>query len=219
MIAPDLPAHGVDSTPLTSRPYELYVPRVCEVLDYPQGSRDFVGHSSGGMIISEAARQRSNRISGLVFLSAFLLPPGKTPRVVIEMDNESMLRRAIEINVEKGVSSIKAECARMLFFEDCSVSDAEWAMSRLQPEPLIPPGLSSDSHGVGESGPIIPRFYIECLQDKALSPRAQQWMYAESACEAVYSLNTSHSPFLSAPEALSRYLIEIADHISCGRKP
>jgi pimeloyl-ACP methyl ester carboxylesterase len=197
----------------------MYVPRVCEVLDTLNDRAILVGHSSGGMIISEAARQRSNCISGLVFLSAFLLPPGKTPRTVIEMDNESMLPRAIEIDVEKGVSSIKAECARMLFYEDCSVSDAEWAMSRLQPEPLIPPGLSFDSQDVGESGPFIPRFYIECLQDRALSPRTQQWMYAESACDAVYSLNTSHSPFLSAPEALSRYLIEIAGHTSCARKP
>ncbi len=211
VIAPDLPGHGADSTPLTARPYELYVPRVCEVLDSLEDLAIVVGHSSGGMVISEAARRRSERIRSLVYLSAFLLPMGKTPRDLMKMDNESILQACLEIDLEKGVSVVKTECARSVFYEDCSDEVARWAIRQLQPEPLIRPSPSTSEAVNGASLTRIPRFYIECLRDKALGPRTQRWMYTESPCDAVYSLPTGHSPFLSAPAALTQYLLEIDD--------
>jgi pimeloyl-ACP methyl ester carboxylesterase len=207
VIAPDLPAHGADSTPFTARPYEMYVPKVCEVLDRLDDRAILVGHSSGGMILTEVAQRRSERIKSLVYLSAFLLPSGKTPRDVMTMDTESILRSCLEIDHERRVSFVKPECAKSVFYADCSESDTQWALSRLQPEPLIPPGPSIANAGDSESR--TPRFYIECLEDKALGPRMQRWMYTESRCDGVYSLPTSHSPFLSAPTALVQYLLEI----------
>ncbi len=210
VIAPDLPAHGADLTPISARPYEMYVPKVCEVLDRLADPAILVGHSSGGMIVSEAARRRRERVRSLVYLSAFLLPPGKTPRDAMQIDNESILPASLEIDMEKGVSIVKAACARRVFYEDCTDEDAAWAIRQLQPEPLVPPGPSAPEAAGGEPVPRIPRFYIECLRDKALGPRTQRWMYTESPCDAVYSLPTGHSPFLSAPEALTQILLEIA---------
>jgi pimeloyl-ACP methyl ester carboxylesterase len=207
VIAPDLPAHGADSTPFTARPYEMYVPKVCEVLDRLDDRAILVGHSSGGMILTEVAQRRSARIKSLVYLSAFLLPSGKTPRDVMTMDTESVLRSCLEIDLERGVSLVRPECAKTVFYADCSEDDAQWAISRLQPEPLIPPGPSIVN--AGDSGSRTAKFYIECLQDKALGPRMQRWMYTESQCDGVYSLPTSHSPFLSAPTALVQCLLEI----------
>lgn len=209
VIAPDLPAHGADTTPLTAKPYEMYVPRVCELLDGLKDRAILVGHSSGGMIITEAAAQRNERIRSLVYLSAFLLPPGQTPREAMLADNESILRSSLEIDRERGVSIVKAERARDVFYADCSPEDAEWAIGQLQPEPLVPPGPGASGAENGKPATRIPRFYIECLQDKALGPRTQKRMYAESPCDGVYSLPTGHSPFLSAPEILTQYLLEI----------
>ena len=128
----------------------------------------------------------------------------------MEMDGESVLRSCLDIDRARGVSLVKAECARSVFYEDCTMEDAEWATSRLQPEPLIPLGAPASSSAEEEGLAAVPRFYIECLNDKALGPRTQKWMYTEAACEGVYSLSTSHSPFLSAPAALTQYLEEIA---------
>ncbi len=214
VIAPDLPAHGADATPLTSKPYEMYVPRVCDHLEALGTPAVLVGYSSGGMIIDEVARRQNDYVRSLVFLSAFLLPLGKTPRDVMAMDGESILHASLEIDVARGVSFVKKDFARSVFYEDCSDEDAEWAINQLQPEPLIPPS-SSTSTALEEPSPYRgPRFYIECLRDKALGPRTQKWMYTESPCEAVFSLDTSHSPFLSAPLLVSEYLIEIADRTS-----
>ena len=140
VIALDLPAHGADCTPLTARPYDMYVPKVCEVLDRLEDRAILVGHSSGGMILTEVAHRISERIKSLVYLSAFLLPPGKTPRDVMTMDTESILQACLEIDLERRVSIVKTECAKSVFYADCSENDAQWAIDRLQPEPLIPPG-------------------------------------------------------------------------------
>ncbi|MEO8130237.1 MAG: alpha/beta fold hydrolase [Bryobacteraceae bacterium] len=214
VIAPDLPGHGSDSTAVRSKPYEMYVPTVCALVENLEDRAILVGHSSGGMIITEASRQMGDRIKGLVYLSAFLLSPGKTPREAMKMDSESMLPGCIEINSTKGVSLIKTQCARSVFYEDCSEEDAAWAISQLQPEPLIPAGTASTGIGIDDAPVRVPRFYIECLKDKALGPRCQRWMYTESPCDGVYSLCTSHSPFLSAPEALTGHLLDIVKRLA-----
>ena len=99
---------------------------------------------------------------------------------------------------------MRRDCAKSVFYGDCSEADAEWAISQLQPEPLIAPGRPM-SDVVNPQPPGIPRYYIECLQDRALGPQMQRWMHQESPCDGVYSLPTSHSPFLSAPAALTQY--------------
>jgi pimeloyl-ACP methyl ester carboxylesterase len=216
VIAPDLPAHGADRTPLADRPYERYVPKICETLDTLDDRAILVGHSSGGMIITETAQRKSERIQSLVYVSAFLLPVGKTPRDVMRMDTESILYSSLDIDLKKGISLVRTDCAKSVFYGDCSEADAEWAINQLQPEPLIAPGQPmADMVNPQPTG--IPRYYIECLQDRALGPQMQRWMYQQSPCDGVYSLLTSHSPFLSAPDALTQYLLAIAAHRSMPR--
>lgn len=204
VLAPDLPGHGQDHTP---RPYERYVPRVIESLDQLQAPAILAGHSSGGMIISEVAAHRPQQVAALVYVAAFLLRPGKTPRDIMSRDTESKLASCLLIDGEKGVSIIKPECAKNVFYADCSPEDAAWACARLQPEPLIPPQPVT---APPQPPPPIRRFYIECTADQALGPKMQRWMYTESPCERVYSLSTSHSPFISAPQALVQCLLDIA---------
>jgi pimeloyl-ACP methyl ester carboxylesterase len=214
VIAPDLPGHGANATPACERPYELYVPELCALLDGLEERAILVGHSSGGMIITEAGRRMSKRVSGLVYLSAFLLAAGKTPRDVMKMDSESLLAESLEIDNTRGLSYVRKECAKRVFYDDCSDQDAAWAISQLQPEPLIRQGPPVSDTRSGEPPPVgTPRFFIECLHDRALSPVVQRWMYTESPCDAVYSLSTSHSPFLSAPAALAQHLLDIDQRI------
>jgi pimeloyl-ACP methyl ester carboxylesterase len=215
VLAPDLPGHGEDRTPLSAKPYEMYVPTVTELLERIQDRVILVGHSSGGMIITEAFRRSSRRIKALVYLSAFLLPPGKTLGDIMPINYESLLSGCLEIDSANGVSIVRKDCAKTVFYGDCSDEDAAWAISRLQPEPLIPRTAHSSDEGWPPDATDCPRrFYIECLQDRALTPRAQQWMYSTSRCDAVYSLPTSHSPFLSTPALLAERLLEIEHSIS-----
>jgi hypothetical protein len=55
----------------------------------------------------------------------------------------------------------------------------------------------------------IPRVYIECLQDKVITLTCQRQMSTALPCQKVLTLDTSHSPFLSAPEALLKLLLSV----------
>jgi pimeloyl-ACP methyl ester carboxylesterase len=75
-------------------------------------------------------------------------------------------------------------------------------------EPAIPFGntvtLTSENFGA------VPKVYIKTLQDIVISPVLQDRMIAAAGVKLTYSLNTSHSPFLSQPNAVSDLLLEIA---------
>jgi pimeloyl-ACP methyl ester carboxylesterase len=170
-----------------------------------------VGHSSGGMIISEVARNQPQNVAALVYLTAFLLPAGATPRDVMGDGSGSLLPEAIVVDPVAGVTTIRPEMARVVFYHDCSDADVAWALERLQPEPLIPPSSRDGPGGDQMLEPAVPRFYLETLQDRALPVAVQRRMYANLPCEAVYTLDTSHSPFLSQPRQLAEMLGVIAE--------
>lgn len=55
----------------------------------------------------------------------------------------------------------------------------------------------------------VPRVYIECLQDYVIGPLTQKKMYTALPCQQVISMDTSHNPLLSAPEALVKHLLPL----------
>ena len=70
--------------------------------------------------------------------------------------------------------------------------------------PLTTPVYTSE-----ENFGRLPRVYIECLRDQALPPAVQQKQYAALPCQKVIAMDTSHSPFFSAPEELVKHLIAL----------
>ncbi|SRR6266568_2150557 len=136
VFAPDLPGHGDDKMPLSAITPESIMQYIYNILDTQKEPIILIGHSSGGMLITEAARQRPERIKTLVYLSAFLLPPGVTPHAIAQEDHESILQSSLIIDEGRRVSMVKQEAAREVFYADCSEEEAAWATSLLIPEPL-----------------------------------------------------------------------------------
>jgi len=214
VVAPDLPGHGRDRTPVSDRPYARYVPSICKVVEAQPEPVILVGHSSGGMIITEVAARQPESARVLVYLSAFLLPPGVSPPELMRDDAESLLAASVVVDAERRVTTVRRECAQAVFYGDCTDADAAWAAGMLVPEPLMPRGAAVTEPVApvpdGEIAAGIPRVYIECLRDRALGPATQKRMYTAMPCERVYSLTTSHSPFISAPEDLAWCLLDVA---------
>ena len=163
------------------------------------------------MVISDVAEQRAERVAVLVYLSAFLLPVGVTPPEVMQGDPASQLAAALDVDRARGVTTVRPERARDVFYHDCDDATAAWAVGRLQPEPIVPRATVPDgpTRTAARFG-RVPRVYIECLNDRALGLATQRRMQATLPCARVYELPTSHSPFLSAPEALARHLLDAA---------
>jgi pimeloyl-ACP methyl ester carboxylesterase len=206
--APDLRGHGDDKTPVPEVSLQSYADRVSEVLDGQSEPVILVGHSMGGIVISEVAERHPEKVRLLVYLAAFLLPNGKTLLETAQTDDETLVLQNVEVDEDKGIVTIREDAAREVFYGDCSEEDVERAKERLQPQALAP---FATPVGVGEENfGRVKRTYIECLQDRAIGPATQKRMYTELPCEKVISMETSHSPFLSVPEKLVSHLVSLA---------
>ena len=206
--APDLPGHGDDQTPIPEVSLQGYADRVSQVLDAQPEPVVLVGHSSGGQAISQAAEQRPEKVKLLVYLSAFLLRDGESVFSVGENDTESLILPNLVMSEDGSSATIREDVIREGLLHDCSDEDVEQAKARFVPQALAPVAtpvaLTEDNFG------RVPRAYIETLQDRAISPSFQKEMYERLPCQKVISMNTSHSPFFSAPEELAEHLESLA---------
>jgi pimeloyl-ACP methyl ester carboxylesterase len=181
---------------------------VCETLDAQAEPVILVGHSLGGMVISQVAEERPEKIQTLVYLSAFLLQNGEPLFQLASMDTDSMINPYLIMNQEQGYFTFKEDAPiKEMLGADCSDEEMEWAKSLLVPEPLAP--SVTPIHITEENYGRIPRVYIETLRDRGLSPSLQKRMYTALPCQKVISMDTSHASFLAAPEELVGHLTSL----------
>ncbi|WP_047864873.1 alpha/beta fold hydrolase [Rubrobacter aplysinae] len=202
--APDLPRHGDDRTPIPEVSLQGYADRISQVLDAQPEPVVLVGQSMGGMVISQAAEQRPDKIAMLVYVGAHLLRDGESLLSASEDDTESLVLSNLVMNEDGSSAIVREDAIREAIMADCSDEDLERAKSRFEPQAVAPLAtpitLTEDNFG------RIPRVYIETLKDRSISPSFQKEMYERLPCEKVVSMDTGHWPFYSAPEELASHL-------------
>jgi pimeloyl-ACP methyl ester carboxylesterase len=207
-IAIDLPGMGRDKTLINTIKMEETVEKICHLIDSIDGPVILVGHSKNGIMISQAAEYRPHKIEKLIYLAAYLIPNGKTQREYSIQDTEGVLKPYVTFHKELNASTLQPEIYKEGLYHDCEDDITELAKLLLSHEPIesgmTPLQLTDENYG------SVPRFYIECTEDKAVTPFIQRKMYTEMPCKKVYRMATSHSPFFSAPQELSDILTEIA---------
>jgi pimeloyl-ACP methyl ester carboxylesterase len=204
----DLPGHGQDRTPLREITLAAYTKRVCETLDAQAEPVILVGHSMGGIVISQVAEERPEKIATLVYLAAYLLQNGESLSQVASVDTDSLLLPIVLVNREQGYATFKEEAPlKEVVYADCSDEDVARARSLLVPQALAPfvTPISTTVERFGR----VPRVYIECLRDRVISPYIQKKMYTALPCQTIISMETSHSPFFSASDELVRHLTSL----------
>lgn len=208
VLAPDLPGHGADPTPAPSVTLATYTDFVCDLLSRQPRPVILVGHSMGGIVITQAAEQCPERIESLVYLTAFLPRTGESLMSLASQDRESLVNpNSIEPR-EDGTLAFRPEFSREAFYANCSAEDAAFAQARLSVQPAAP--LGTPVHTTAERWGQVPRDYIACNRDRAVTPWLQREMLAHLPCRRTFSLDTDHSPFLSAPGPLAEILLQIA---------
>lgn len=209
VVAPDLPGSGQDKTPLGEITLAAYTKRVCETLDAQAEPVILVGHSMGGIVISQVAEERPEKVATLVYLAAYLLQNGETLSQVSSLDTDSLLLPTLTGDQEQGYILFKEEAPlKEVIYGDCSDEDVARVKSRLgRPQALAP--ILTPINITAERFGRVPRVYIECLRDRVISPSIQKKMYTALPCQTIISMETSHAPFFSAPEELVRHLASL----------
>ena len=206
VVAVDLPSHGIDRTPTQAVTLELYAESICRVLDASSHPVVLVGHSMGGAVISRTAELRPARIDRLIYVAAFLLANGQTMRDVSPPGSAGPAPSDMTLTEDGTAAFMKPESAARLFFADCSAEDQALAHALLVPQTLT---ITTTRMAISdERFGSIPKFYIECTQDQAISLENQRAMQSTVGCRRVATMETSHSPFLSSPARLADHMME-----------
>nr|WP_276316270.1 alpha/beta fold hydrolase [Paenibacillus artemisiicola] len=198
-IAIDLPGHGEDKTPISELTLEAYANCVATVIDGLDQEVILVGHSMGGMAVSQAAEYRPNRIKSLVYISAFLFKNGQNMIDVIPP------HPYVQISDDGDTMTVSKHKVKDMLYNNCHMEDVQDAVSRWQVEalrPLLTP-LELTQGNFGR----IPRYYIECLRDNSVTIETQRSMQTASPCKKVFTLDTDHTPLFSTPGQLCSILL------------
>jgi pimeloyl-ACP methyl ester carboxylesterase len=152
-----------------------------------------VGHSYGGAVVSQAAPPAAT-VAHLVYVTAFCLDEGEAvlakaksmPAVPYELSG------AMQILPDGSGSTIADDRAARTFYGCCPATTAAASTARLCMQPLAtftqPVTLAPWK--------TIPSTYVRCLRDEAIPISHQDLMAVH--CGAIATIDTDHSPFLSA---------------------
>lgn len=205
VVALDLPGHGEDTTPIDRLTLDTQVGTIARVVKTRKEPVILVGHSFGGVFVSQVAERVPELIKSLVYVAAMVPKDGQSGNDLL--DPTSLLAPSLELYPEAGHATVRADMVPFLFYNDCSAADITFATARLAKEPLLPTvqpvSLTAERFG------RVPKTYIECTQDNVFSLEFQRQLQAQISCE-VRTLEAGHSPFFSRPVELADLLLSFS---------
>ncbi|MEU9134033.1 alpha/beta hydrolase [Kitasatospora sp. NPDC048540] len=184
--------HVVTAVQLPLSSLEDDVAAVQRALAQVDGPSVLVGHSYGGMVISNAAAGGQN-VAALVYLAAVAPEEGEAAGEILGRFPASPGLEAVVADAEGYVSLDRTKFAEV-FAAD--VPAAKAAVMAASQGPAAGSCLAAPS-GV-PAWKSIPSTYVVCTQDRTLQPEAQQWM-AERIGARIVHVDASHSAAASQP--------------------
>jgi len=204
VIAVNLVGHGTDTTSFSGITFQTYVNQVKAAI----GGRTnviLVGHSFAGMVISQVAEEIPMQIKKLIYLAAALPHDGESLLGLAKQDPLSHIGKYLTIDEPHGAAIISKDGAADIFAADAPKNIQDYIAGNIKPEPLAP--LATPVHLTEANCGSIQKVYIHTLNDNAISYVAQQAMVKASKVAKVYSLPSSHTPFISMPGKLAGIII------------
>lgn len=207
-IALDLPGHGNSEVSIHGQDIHTYADYVADVLRTQDEPVILVGHSMGGMSISEAAAMVPEKVKKLVYVTAFLPRDGESNNYygdnkngIQEMDWISIGRQNIGVTLteDEKVMTLEDSFSMPALYNDIPEAEALAYCKLHGPDTIAAPYTQVGLNAVFDS---IPKYYITCSKDAILTPEIQDKMLAVTPVEKVYTLESGHSPYFSKPVEL-----------------
>jgi pimeloyl-ACP methyl ester carboxylesterase len=198
----DLPGSGADRSPVAEATLDNYARRICDALGTDPEPAILVGHSMGGVAITQAAARCRERIALLVFVAAFMPRDGQSLLDLTGLPEgaDDQVQANITLDGEPPVATMSDDALRNATMMRCSEEQIQWATARRRPQPVVPFATPVSIAAGALDG--LRRTYVHCSADRAIPPPLQLRMIRENPCVEVVEIATDHSPQLSAPEEL-----------------
>ncbi len=208
VIVVQLPGHGTDNTAPHTLTIDVYRDKVIEAMSAVDGPVILVGHSMGGMVVTSVAEKSPSKISKLVYIGAYLPTSGQALVELVGEDADSQLGMYLIESEDKLTIDVQRDNLTRLFIDDGSQQAKDEMVTNYRAEPSIP--LINPVTITSANFGSVNKVYIKTLQDIVISPKLQDRMIASAGITTVYTINTSHSPFLAQPEKVSELLLGVA---------
>ncbi|HUJ56874.1 MAG TPA: alpha/beta hydrolase [Kofleriaceae bacterium] len=190
---------------------------VAAVLETIAGPIVLVGHSYGGMVISQAAEGHA-AVKALVYVAAFVPETGESAGAIINKfpvatfgpDRLRIVPNAVPGGAGSGADAyIKPDAFREVIAADLPASTAS-AMAATQ-RPIEASAIGSPLTGT-PAWKTIPSWALVARSDHAISPAAERFMY-ERAHAHVVEVDASHAVAVSHPDDVANLILEAAHSV------
>lgn len=207
-IAVDLPGHGDNPAPIETVTLDAYVDHVCGIVEAQPEPVILAGHSLGGMTITQVAERVPDRIERAVYVTAAMPGNGQNRADFAEHEGPVDMGKLRQVSEDGLSATIARENIKPTFYNECSDEDVARAIPRLVPQAMEV--FQRKAETTPERFGTVRRAYVECTRDNAIPIALQRAMMAAQPCDAVFTIDTDHSPFYSRPRELADHLLSLA---------
>lgn len=200
----DLPGQGNDHTPKESVTMQSYANKVVAQLTTHDEPAILVGHSMGGMVITQAANDfvaGGGTLAQVVYLTAFLPRNGQS---LLDLAGTpegqgDQVQANLVVSGEPPIGTFPRAAAKDALFNTTpmEVFNAVEANS-IESQPIIP---FTNPVNIEDDRPLVRR-YVFALQDRAIPLPLQRKMARDTAVVETVELDCDHMVMYSAPDAL-----------------
>ncbi|XP_008788157.2 methylesterase 17 [Phoenix dactylifera] len=213
----DLTSAGIDRTGADSvRSFEEYDKPLFDFMSaLPDGEKVIlVGHSAGGLCVTHAMHEFSDKIKLSIFIAATMLPSGfcSEEDAIDGIPDLTKYGDVYELTFGLGRGhsptsmALRKEFQRPILYQLSPEEDSTLASMLLRPWPSAV--ARATFRGGEEKANKVRRVFIRTAHDNMVKPEQQDAMIRRwPPCEVVH-MKTDHCPFFSAPAELSEIILK-----------
>ena len=191
---------SIVQNPTTSLADDVAVTK--RVIDQLDGPVVLVGHSYGGVVVSEAGT--NDKVKSVVYIAAFAPDTGESVSTLIANPPEGAAVPPILPPVDGFLFLDKAK------FAESFAADVEPAIAAFMADSQVPWGVEALAGAVtAPAWKVKPSHYLVAADDRMIPPAAQRLM-AKRAGSTVTEVPGSHAVYVSNPQAVADVIEQAA---------
>lgn len=201
-VAVTLPGHHPDATPPGDVTLAGHRDAVLSVVRQQHEPVCLVGHSFGGIVISEVAEAEPSLIDELVFVAAYLPRVGDTLAGLAEEDTDNHFDETNFLFADDySYAYVPEDQFALILCADGDETQRSTVLASRRNEPLGP--LNEPSTVTDERFGHVAKRYVATLRDHAVSPMLQRLMMSRTPVGTAHEIDSGHSPFITDPLTLA----------------
>lgn len=148
-----------------------------------------------------------DRIGKLVYLAGFVPANSQSIFDLTSMDPNSQFGPNLTFSADGATAMIASNKIMQVFAQDGNDQVKQLLIANNRPEPIAP---QADKVFLKNPGFVsIPKYYIQTIQDHAITIDLQRKMVAAAGITNVFSVSSGHCPLLTKPDSVTSILLKI----------